>query len=103
MSPARSSRSKKRSKSSRRKVSPPYWTLLLWPVALAAAIGYESWRLGEQKIQQRQQEQAQAEQEIEQLEQSYTRQMAELEIQVGMLEKQLEALRNQEDEGTGHE
>jgi len=81
----------KRRKSGRRKASPKpspvssrlYWTLAIWPLAIAGLLYYQSRK---QDAERR----VEMDLEVQQLEERYESDLAELELQIDLLEKQLQ-------------
>jgi len=64
----------------------PYWTLLLWVLAIAALLVVQTRRLAARRN-------AEVEQELRRLEQEYEDRLSELQLQVQLLESQLGANR----------
>jgi hypothetical protein len=81
----------KRKKPGGRKASPKpapaslrlYWTLAIWPLAIAGLLYYQSRKLDAER-------RAELEREVQQIEERYENDLAELELQVDLLEKQLQ-------------
>lgn len=60
-----------------------YWTLAIWPLAIAGLLYYQSRKLDTER-------RADLEREVQQLEERYESDLAELELQIDLLEKQLQ-------------
>lgn len=77
----------KRKKAGGRKASPVsfrlYWTLAIWPLAIAGLLYYQSRKLDAER-------RTELEREVQRLEERYESDLAELELQIDLLEKQIQ-------------